>query len=169
MQWLQPFLVPRTVNALAFLACVTAMVAVLYLQHYEHLDPCPLCVFQRIGAIIAGFFFLAAALHNPARLGQRIYAALALTGTGFGLFVAGRHVWLQNLPPDEVPACGPDLDYMLDVFPMADVLRMVLSGSGECATIDWMFLGLSLPGWAAVLFAGLTAVCLFQLVRPYKT
>ena len=169
MQWLQPFLAPRVVNGLAFLACVVAMVFVLYLQHYQHLEPCPLCVFQRVGAIIAGAFFLLACLHNPARLGQRIYALLALSGTVFGVVVAGRHVWLQNLPADQVPACGPSLDWMLEAFPMQKVFTQVFQGSGECATIDWMFLGLSLPGWALFLFVGLTGVALFQLLRPYRT
>ena len=168
MQWLQPFLVPRVVNGLAFLACLLAMVIVLYLQHYQYLEPCPLCVFQRVGAIVAGIFFLLAALHDPAALGQRIYAVLALSGTLFGVAVAGRHVWLQNLPPDQVPACGPSLDWMLDSFPMQKVISQVFSGSGECATVDWTFLGLSLPAWALVLFVGLTGVALLQLLRPYR-
>lgn len=168
MSWLMPLLRPRVLNLLAFLACVFAMVAVLYLQHAEHLEPCPLCIFQRVGAIIAGTVFLLAALHDPAAKGQRIYAILGLTGSGFGLGVAARHVWLQSLPADQVPACGPGLDYMMDVFPILEVFNMVLRGSGECADVDWVFLGLTLPGWAVVLFAGLVAFGLFQLLRPYR-
>ena len=117
---------------------------------------------------MAGLFFLLASAHNPGALGQRIYAALAGAGAIGGAIVAGRHVWLQHLPPDEIPDCGPGLDYMLDVFPMQDVIGLVLHGSGECAELSWQFLGLSMPAWVLVLCVGLTAMVLFQLFRPYR-
>lgn len=160
-------LAPRLLNLLAFLACVVAMAGALYLEHVEGLDPCPLCIFQRVGVIVAGLFFLLAVLHNPGATGQRIYAALAAVGALGGAAVAGRHVWLQGLPPEQVPACGPALDYMMDVFPFLEVLSMVLTGSGECAKIDWLFLGITLPGWSLVVFVGLSAVALFQLLRRH--
>lgn len=164
----QRLLAPRTINLLGFLACVVAMLGALYLQYAEDLEPCPLCVFQRVGVIAAGLFFLLAALHNPGRTGQRIYGALAGLGAIGGGIVAGRHIWLQSLPEDEVPACGPGLDYMLDVFPMRDVLSMVFSGSGECAEIDWTFLGITIPQMALLTFLGLLALALFQVVRRYR-
>lgn len=158
---------PRTLNLFAFLACVVAIAGAIYLEHVEGLDPCPLCIFQRIGVIVAGVFFLLALIHNPAALGQRIYAALAAIGAIGGGAVAARHVWLQSLPADQVPACGPALDYMLDVFPMSEVLRMVFTGSGECAVIDWLFLGISLPAWSLLVFIGLSVTALFQLFRRH--
>jgi disulfide bond formation protein DsbB len=158
---------PRMLNLFAFLACVVAMAGALYLEHVEGLDPCPLCIFQRVGVIVAGLFFLLALIHNPAALGQRIYAALAAIGAIGGAAVAARHVWLQSLPADQVPACGPALDYMLDVFPMSEVVRMVFTGSGECAEIDWLFLGISLPAWSLLVFIGLSATALFQLFRRH--
>ncbi|PKM22647.1 MAG: disulfide bond formation protein B [Gammaproteobacteria bacterium HGW-Gammaproteobacteria-14] len=160
-------LAPRMLNLFAFLACVVAMAGALYLEHVEGLDPCPLCIFQRVGVIAAGLFFLLALIHNPAALGQRIYAALAAIGAIGGGAVAARHVWLQSLPADQVPACGPALDYMMDVFPMGEVLRMVFTGSGECAEIDWLFLGISLPAWSLLVFIGLSATALFQLFRRH--
>ena len=69
-----------------------------------------------------------------------------------GIAVASRHVWLQNLPSDQVPGCGPGLDFMLSTFPLAEVLEMVLSGSGECANVDWSFLSLSMPSWVIISF-----------------
>lgn len=168
MSVLNTLLTPRLVNLGGFLVCLGAMIAALYLQHVDGLEPCPLCIFQRIGVTWAGLFFLAAFLHNPAATGQRVYAVLAGLGSiGAGL-VATRHVWLQNLPPDQVPACGPGLDYMLDVFPMTDVLSMVLSGSGECAELDWSLLGLSMPAWVLLMSIGLTGVAVFQFFRPCK-
>lgn len=166
---LSTLLAPRMVNLLGLLICVSAMVSVLYLQHYQGLEPCPLCVFQRVGVLVAGLFFLLALLHNPGRIGQRIYTLLATAGVIGGGFVAARHVWLQGLPANEVPSCGPGLDYMLDVFPMQETISMVLHGSGECANIDWTLLGISLPGWSLIMFSGLLLLTLTQLCNTFRT
>jgi disulfide bond formation protein DsbB len=126
------------------------MVYALFAQYALNLEPCPLCIFQRVAVIALGCVFLLAGLYNPGRVSRRIYVALILLCGGAGLGVAGRHVWLQNLPPDKVPACGPGLDFMLNTFPFTEVLSIVLSGSGECADIDWSFLGLSMPIWVFI-------------------
>ncbi|WP_111655565.1 disulfide bond formation protein B [Isoalcanivorax indicus] len=164
-----PLLSPRMLNLAGLLVCVLAMAIALWLQYGPvALEPCPLCTFQRLAMIAAGAFFLLAFLHNPGATGQRIWNALAglsaLTGAG----VALRHMWLQSLPEDEVPACGPGLDYIMDVFPLWDALRMVFSGSGECAEIDWTFLGLTIPQQALLVFAGLLVLALVQLFRRYR-
>ncbi|MCZ6559918.1 MAG: disulfide bond formation protein B [Gammaproteobacteria bacterium] len=135
------------VNLAGFLACAAMMAFALYSQHVDGLDPCPLCIFQRVAVIGLGVIFLLVALHDPERLGGRIYAALMAVVATSGMAVSGRHLWLQSLPPDQVPSCGPDLDYMLDVFPLAEVLSMIFKGSGECAEVHWTLLGLSLPAW----------------------
>ena len=156
---------PRLTNFGIFLIAVVAMLVALGLQHYQHLEPCPLCIFQRMAMMAAGAIALLAFLHGPARAGRRIYAGLTLLATVTGIAVAGRHVWLQYLPPEEVPSCGPGLDYWLDTFPLFEVVGKVLRGSGECAGIDWVFLGVTLPGWTLAVFAGLAAVAVWQLFR----
>jgi disulfide bond formation protein DsbB len=133
------------------------MAYALYAQHILGLEPCPLCVLQRMALISVGCLFLAATIYNPTRLFGGIYAALIAVAALAGIGVAARHLWLQNLPPDQVPACGPGLDFMLDAFPLTDVLSMVLSGSGECAEVDWSFLGLSMPGWVLLALTALGA------------
>jgi disulfide bond formation protein DsbB len=148
----------RLLNFCGFLLCIGLLSYALYAQYGLQLEPCPLCIFQRVAVFAMGAVFLLAALHNPGRRGTLVYAAL-LAAAGFaGMAVAGRHVWLQNLPPEKVPACGPGLEYMLDAFPLFEVLEVVLSGSGECATIDWSFLGLSMPVWVLISITLLTAV-----------
>jgi len=140
----------RVVNLGGFVACAGLMGFALYAQHVLQLDPCPLCVFQRVAVISLGLVFLVAALHNPGGSGRIVYAALlALIALG-GAGVATRHIWLQHLPADKVPSCGPGLDYMLETLPFTEVLKNVFSGSGECAKIVWQFLGLSMPGWVLV-------------------
>ena len=114
------------------------------------LAPCPLCVFQRIAVIVLGLIFLLATIHHPAGKFRYVYVALSGLAAAGGVAVAGRHAWLQSLPPDRLPACGPDLSYMVDNFPFADVLKMVFTGSGECAEVAWQFLGLSMPMWVLI-------------------
>jgi disulfide bond formation protein DsbB len=124
----------------------------LYAQHVLGLEACPLCIFQRIALIALGVVFAAAALHAPRGQGARAYSVLGVVAAAAGAGISAWHVRLQNLPPEEVPACGPGLDYMLDAFPLRDALKMVFTGSGECAEVNWAFLGLSMPGWVLVWF-----------------
>jgi disulfide bond formation protein DsbB len=149
----------RILNVMAFLACAGMMAFALFVQHVLLMEPCPLCVLQRVAVIGAGIAFLLLALHDPrAGWARRIYMSLLGLFALGGLVVAGRHVWLQHLPPDKVPSCGPGLGYMLDNFPFADALKMVFTGSGECAVIDWSLLGISMPGWV---FIALLALAIF--------
>ena len=156
---------PRLTNMALFLFMLAGIGVALFLQHYDHLEPCPLCIFQRVALMGVGISALVAALHNPATLGRRIYAELTLLAALAGVGVAGRHVWLQHLPPDEVPSCGPGLDYWMDTFPFQEVVQKVLRGSGECAKIDWTFLGFSLPELTLAMFIGLAVVAVWQIVR----
>ena len=159
---------PRALNGLTLLACAAAFAGALYMQHVEGLEPCPLCIFQRIALIVVMVILLIATLHGPKGVGVRVYAVLTGLATLGGAAIAVRHLWLQSLPADEVPACGPTLDYMIDAFPLHEVLATVLSGSGECAEIGWRFLGLTIPGWSLVVFGGVLVVALIQLFRPRR-
>jgi len=143
------------------LACVALMLYALYAQYVLRLEPCPLCVFQRVGVVSLGVVFMLAALHNAGRAGSSVYSLLLLLAGLGGGGVAARHVWLQSLPPDKVPACGPGLDFMLEQFPLAEALQMVFSGSGECADVDWSFLGFSMPAWVLLTVTALTLFGLY--------
>ena len=153
----------RRLHALGFLACVVLIGVALYFQYVEYLEPCPLCIVQRLIVIAIGVVFLIAAIHNPAGWGRRIYDAGLVVLSVLGAAVAGRHVWLQNLPLDQVPECGPGLEFLLKRFTLDQVLHKVLSGSGECAEVVWSFLGLSIPGWTLVAFSGLAILSLVLL------
>lgn len=142
----------RLTNLAGFLACAGLLGYGYVLQFVDGLEPCPLCVFQRVAFIGLGVVFLTAALHAPRVAGARVYAVVIALVAGTGAFIAGRHVWLQSLPPDRVPECGPGLAYMLDTFPLTETIRMAFTASGECAEVSWSFLGLSIPGWALVAF-----------------
>lgn len=158
---LQVFLVIMSIVGMGF--------ALLYLQRHLGLTPCPLCIFQRVGLMVMGGFALIAALFNPKSKIIKLFLWLgSLIGIGWSTGVAARHVWLQHLPADQVPSCGPGLDYWLDVLPMKQVLNEVLAGSGECASIDWTFLGLSIPEQSLILFTILVLVHVLILWRILK-
>ena len=145
----------RLLNLAGFLACAGMMGFALYAQHVLFLDPCPLCVFQRVATMAVGIVFLVAALHNPGQTGSRVYGVLVFLTAGFGVGVATWHVYLQNLPEEEVPSCGPGFEYIMDNFALFDALDMIFQGSGECADVVWRFLGLSMPTWVIIGLGGL--------------
>ncbi len=156
----------RTLFLLGFLACLTMLATALaYFQYHLQLEPCPLCIFQRVVVMTLAGVLLVATIHNPASLGIRLYGLLVTLVAATGAAISARHVWLQSLPPDQVPECGPGLDYILDVFPLNEALQMVLHGSGECAEVLWRFLGLSIPGWTLVAFSGFILYGLFIASR----
>lgn len=143
-----------------FLICAGLLGFALYAEYVLGMTPCPLCIFQRIGFLVMAVCFLLGALHGPRGRVRWVYAGGALLGAVFGMAVAGRHLWIQSLPADQVPSCGPPLDYMFSAFPFAKVLRMVFTGSGECARVE-PILGLPMPAWSLlwfVLLAGLVIV-----------
>lgn len=146
---------PRLLHALPALACAGLLGFGYYLQYFQGQDPCPLCLVQR------GFYygvlavFATAALISPARTGSIIYCAAATLFALGGFGVAARQVWLQHLPADQVPACGPDLFFMMENFPLRRILEKVFLGSGQCAEVKWRFLGLSIAEWSLACFAAL--------------
>lgn len=149
--------------ALGFLVCAGLLGYAYHLQFALHLEPCPLCIFQRLFYAGAGIVFFVAMLHNPDRIGGMAYGVLGVLLSIGGAAVAGRQVWLQHLPADQVPECGPGLDYMLDAFPLNQTLRMVLKGSGECAKVNWRFLGFSIAEWSLLIFVLLALYSLFLM------
>ena len=150
---------------LIFLFSVCAMASMLYMQYGMGFEPCYLCIVQRVFMIGLGLVALLAAIHNPKHWGRRIYAGLGGAVAIGGAFFAGRHVWIQNLPEDQVPVCGPGYDYLRENFPIIEVAKLLMRGDGNCHEIVWSFLGLSIPGWSFVGFTCITVVFAWQLLR----
>jgi len=135
-----------------FLAAAGALLFAYYLEYVQGLEPCPLCIFQRVAMAGVGLICLVGFVHGPGGIGHRGYAFLALMSALAGAGIAARHVWLLQLPPDQVPACGPSLDYMVDIMPLQEVLATVLRGDASCAEVKGAFMGISLPAWTLLYF-----------------
>jgi disulfide bond formation protein DsbB len=155
----------RRLNLLGFIACVGMLGYAWYAQSVLGLEPCPLCIFQRIGIALMGVLFVLAALHNSKRWGGRIYAGLLVLAALATIGVAARHVWIQSQPAGSVPACGASLSYMMQIFSPGAVIRKVLTGSGECAKVTWRFLGLTMPAWVLIATVALGALALYANVN----
>ena len=146
-------------------ACALLLGYGFYLQYHDGQDPCPLCLVQRGFYFGLLFVFLVAASHGPKKTGSIVYGLLGLLLALGGGATAGRQVWLQHLPADKVPKCGPDLYYMLDHFALSKTIANLLRGSGECAEVTWRFMGLSIAEWSLAWFVLFGALSLWAMFR----
>ncbi|MGI9273623.1 MAG: disulfide bond formation protein B [Endozoicomonas sp.] len=155
----------RTLFLLAATGCAALMGFSLYLQHSMGLEPCPLCISQRIAMTALGVMLLITAIHNPGVTGYRVYGALTTFLGLVGAALAARQLWVQSLSPEEMLECKPPIEFLIDILPFTEIVQMMLTGTGDCGEVQWVFLGLSIPGWTLVMFSGFTLFGLFELCR----
>jgi disulfide bond formation protein DsbB len=155
----------RALNLLGFAACVAMLAFAVWSQYSLQVDPCPLCIFQRIGTAATAVVFLLAGLHAPRGRGAWAWGGLLLVTTLATAGVATRHLWIQHLPEGAVAACGASLNTLLGMFPVADVVLKVLRGSGECHVVNWSFLGLAMPAWVLLASLALAALAVIANLR----
>ena len=163
---LNPFAWPyRAQYAAGFLVCAALYAYALYVQFADGIEPCPMCIFQRIAYIFMGLFFLAGAVHAPRERGRKTYALLILLAACAGVAIAARHLWVQHQPPDPLAGCAPGWNYMVENFPLSKALKMAFTGNADCAQITWTWLGLSMPFWTLVCYVLLGAGALWAGFR----
>lgn len=155
----------RLINLYAFIFTCAILVFAGYAQMHYNLEPCPLCVMQRVIFAVLGLLFLVCFLYVASKRTRQVFHGIILIISLFGVAIACRHIYLQHLPPDLAPSCGPGLNFIVKNFPPGEVLRMMLMGTGECAKVDWYFLGLTIPEWSLICFIFLGGVDIFQFSR----
>ena len=154
----------RQTNLIIFLGCAALILVGVYLEHVMKLLPCPLCITQRAFIDACGLVALIAFIHNPSARGIRIYAIVGIIAAAGGAYFAQHHMWLQSLPADQAPACGPGLAYMIEAFPLMEAFQLLLQGDGTCTQVHKIF-GLTIPGWTLIAFSGLILINLYQALR----
>ena len=151
--------------AQAFGSLALIFVAVVYFENNLKLEPCYLCMIQRGIIILIGMTSVLAAMHNPGKLGQRVYASLSIVMVIIGIYFSGKQLWLQSLPESQVPSCGIPVRHLFDNFSITEAITMLLSGDGNCAEVHWQLMGLSMPGWVMVCFVGFGVIGAIQILR----
>ena len=149
---LNKLLAGRTGYFIGFIASFGLVAYALFIQQRFNLEPCPLCIFQRITYMALGLLFLLAALHNPGNLGRKVYGLLQFAATVTGAGIALRHMWIQANPDKVMAECGAGFDYIFETFPLKRALDLVFKGTGECSSIDWTLFGLTIPQLSLVAF-----------------
>ena len=155
----------RTQYAAGFIVCAAMLGYAYYSQFQLGVEPCPLCIFQRIAFIAMGIFFLIGAIHDPRAGGRRVYGLLVLLSAAAGFGIACYHVWVQHQPPDPMAGCTPGWNYMVENFPIGKILRMAFTGHADCAEVNWTLFGLSMPYWTAISYALIGAGAVWAAFR----
>lgn len=164
-----PFCWPfRAQYAAGFFVCAALYSYAIYVQFALGIEPCPMCIFQRIVFIVMAILFLVGAIHNPQARGRRVYALLLLLAAGIGVGIAARHLWVQHQPPDLMAGCAPGWNYMISNFPISKALKMAFTGSADCAQVSWTFVSLSMPFWTLVCYVLLGVGALWAGLRQRK-
>lgn len=161
-----PLIKSRQVFLAIFLYIFFCICFALYLQYFQSIKPCPLCMLQRVVFIVMGLFAALAVYHNPRTDTWTVYGIIGSVISLLGISLAGRHFWLESLPPEQAPACGPSLDILLQYLPLFDALKVAIAGSGDCAKVAWSFLGLSIAGWSLLSFVLIFLACVYVILRP---
>lgn len=160
----------RPLNFLGAFICYQLLVTAYYFQYVMFMDPCPLCIFSRVCVLGLGTALLLNAIFNPRHesIFNKIFQIFGLLCTIGGLWISGKHLYIQNLPEDQVMDCGAPLDLLMDVMPLFDVIKEVLAGDGKCAEVNWTKLGLTMPGWMMVIFTVAFVIMLIRLIHAFK-
>lgn len=158
----------KMLSLTGFITCVALLASAYYFQFALDMEPCPLCIMQRVATAMVAIGCFAAFFLAERALPLLIASIWTLLSSFFGIYLSHHHNWLQNLPADQVPSCGPSLEYMLDAFPVMDVITVLLRGNGNCAEVSWSFWGLSMPGWLMVFFIGFAIASAYGVFTAWK-
>lgn len=159
---LNRFFAPRALFFIVFLFCAGLIAYALFAQYVQHYEPCMLCMVQRVFVVALGLSALLAALHNPRGWGYKIYGLLCALWATIGAYVAGRHVYLQSLPPEQLEGCSPSFEYVMKNYELGKMFRTFFIRDQDCGVIDWVFLGMSMPRWVLICFIALGLLCLWR-------
>ncbi len=158
----------RPAFTIGFIITLAIIATAFFFQYVLLLEPCPLCILERIIVITLSVIFLIGLLHNPKHsLVRRLYGQILSTASLAGLAVAGRHTWLQHLPKEQSPECGEGLNYWINTLPLNEVIEKIFAGAGDCVEVVWTFSGFSIAEWSLIVFTGFFLYGIRVFIRGY--
>lgn len=152
----------RTIQYFLVVITLFMLFASFYFQYIVGLQPCPLCLMQRLCVFL---LLLTMGLNLRTLKRAHVISFIQLLISGFGLFFSLRQLWLQSLPASQAPACMPGLDTLIHYFPWQTVAKALFWGSGDCAEATLSILGISMPAWSALYFLFMAIVGFFLFIR----
>ena len=158
----------KILSLIGFITCLVLLASAYYFQFALDMEPCPLCIMQRVATLMVALGCLAGFFLASRPLGLLASSIWTLLSSLFGFYLSQHHNWLQGLPADQVPSCGPSLEYMIDAFPIMEVITVLLRGNGNCAEVSWSFVGLTMPGWLMIFFAGFALASIVGIYSAWK-
>lgn len=161
------FLMGKTGFILGFIACFAIVGLALVIQTRYGLEPCPLCISQRIVLMSLGLLFLIGAYIPPQSVFKKLWLLVQVLTTAGGASIAIRHWYLQANRENIVADCGVGFNYMFENFPLQKAFKLLFRGTGDCAAIDWTFLGLSLPQLALITFVCMAIYAVFLVKKNH--
>jgi len=159
----------RLIHLITLLTCTTLLVMAYYIEIALGIVPCPLCMLQRICFILIAMISLVALIHMPRNPGaRRIYGIVNIFFASFGSMLAIRQLWLQHSPEKAAQACVPGIRYIMQTLPFADALKVIFSGTAECARVTWTLLGMSMAVWSLLFFVCIVILMLMVVFGRFK-
>jgi len=155
----------RFISLYAFLLAVGLLGFAGFMQLSMAMQPCPLCIMQRLIVAAIGLLFIAGIFHVPLSRNRKIYNGVILLFSILGILVSSRHIYLQHLPTGKAPTCGPGFNFLFQNLPTTDAIKMMFMGSGECSEVHWHFLGLTIPEWTFIFFIIFAGLAIYQMIR----
>ena len=167
MHAITPSKILRPLSLLGFITCALLLAGAYYFEFAMDMEPCPLCIMQRLATLLVAIGCVIAWVGYQRPIVMKVASIWTLLASVFGIYFSNHHRWLQGLPEDQVPACGPSLEYMVDTLPLAELISVLLRGNGNCAEVSWNFLNLSMPGWLLVFFIGFLIASLYAIYQVF--
>lgn len=164
----QSLLSLKNLSLIGFITCIALLASAYFFEYQMELEPCPMCIMQRIATLMVAIGCLFSWLFHANTILLKVSSVWTLLSSFFGIYLSNHHRWLQSLPEDQVPACGPSLEYMVDALPINEIITVLLRGNGNCAEVSWSFLSLSMPAWLLVFFIGFAIASGYACWQSFK-
>lgn len=158
----------RITALFGLVACICVLSTAYYLEQQYMLASCPLCILQRVIFMAMAVVFAYGCIGKLAGGMRYVYSSSLIIFSTLGMAIAGRQLWLQYFAPPQKLSCSASIQRLMELYPIFDVLKIILTGSGECAAIDFTILGLSIAAWSFGLFTLISAAMIYVLYLQKK-
>lgn len=159
---------PRQTWFMLAIGAIALAAATVLLSDWFHLDPCYLCVFQRVLLFVMGGLALGAAIFGTQRLAGCLFGLAAPFVAFFAIGIASYQSWLQMQPPGSITCVGGNPGSIeLVVEWLGQRMPSLFLATGFCEDDGMILFGLSLANWAVLCFTIFFITAIWTLRRSW--